>query len=199
MKQNKKGQIEWKAKTNNDLSKRGQIGETMTWIIATIVIIVVLAISIFIASASLEKIKKIQGSYFQTADVLASKSMFSYLATQDSSGKTIHMQLKDEGNLNEFNGNFGIQVFRGLYQKEYLDNPSNVWLGIVVNTEEKVNGESCLNEKQFCVLDSVGNNYFGQRPLGSRGTELSYHSIPYTSESVQLDDKKRIELNLIGK
>ena len=34
----------------NYLSKRGQIGETMTWVIATIVIILILAIAIFVTS-----------------------------------------------------------------------------------------------------------------------------------------------------
>ena len=182
-----------------NLPKRGQIGETMTWIIATLIIIVVLAVSIFIASASVEKFKRIQQASFQTADVLASKSMFSYLSTKDSEGKTIYEQLKGEGNLNEFNGNFALKIFRGLYQKDYLGNPNNIWLGIVTNTEEKVNGESCENEPQFCILESTGNVFFGQRPLGSKGTELSYHSIPYTPESVQIDNQKRIELNLIGK
>ncbi len=171
----------------------------MTWIIATIIIIVVLTISIFIASFSVEKFKRIQGSYFQTADVLASKSLYSYLSTPDSSGKKVHTQIEEEGNLNEFNGNFGLQIFRGLYQEEYLGNPSNVWLGIVTETEEKVNGENCENEPQFCILESAENVFFGQRPLGSRGTRLSYHSIPYTSESVQIDNKRNIELNLIGK
>ncbi len=181
-------------------NKNGQIGETMTWIVATIIIVVILTISIFIASsASVLKSKIIQGSYFQTADVLASKSMFSYLLTPDSSGKITHTQLKEEGNLNEFNGNSGLQVFRRLYQDDYLNNPNNIWLGIVIKTEEKVNGESCLNEKEFCVLNSLENSFFGKRPIGSRNTEIGYHAIPYTSEKIKLNETHSIELSLTGK
>ena len=179
--------------------KHGQIGETMTWIIATIIIIVVLAISISIASISTSGLKRVNQVFFQTADVLASKSMFSYIMTENSEGKTIHTQIKEEGNLNEFNGNFALKIFRGLYQEEYLGNPSNVWLGIIVETEEKVNGESCGNEPEFCILNSIENGFFGKRPLGDRNTEIGYHSIPYTSEKVKLENKKRVELNLIGK
>jgi hypothetical protein len=198
MQPDKKAQI-GKIRKSNDSSKRGQIGETMTWIIATIVIIVILAISIFIASVSTSRLKRVNQEFFQTADILASKSMYSYLSTKDSEGKTIYEQLKGEGNLNEFNGNFALKIFRGLYEKDYLANPNNIWLGIVVETEKKANGESCGNEPQFCVLESMENKFFGGMPQGDRNTEIGYHFVPFTSEKVQLENKKRIELNLIGK
>ena len=101
-------------------NKNAKIGETITWIVATIIIVVILAISIFIASFYSEKFKRIQEPYFQTIDIPASKSFFSYMLTSDPEGKKVYSQIKDEGSFNEFNGNFAIKVFRELYKKDYL-------------------------------------------------------------------------------
>ncbi|MDP2628750.1 MAG: hypothetical protein Q8P15_02545 [Nanoarchaeota archaeon] len=177
-------------------NKNGQIGETMTWVVATLIIIVILAISIFISSFYPGKSKKIQEPYLQTADVLASKSMFSYMLTEDSERGKIYTQLKEDGNLSNFNGNFALKVFRGLYQKDYLNNPSNIWLGVVVNT-----GENLAEDKEpiFDILESLPNDFFGPRPGGPLGTAISYHTIPHTSEKIKLDENKSVELVLIGK
>lgn len=179
--------------------KNGQIGETITWVVATIIIVLVLAISIFISSFYAEKFKRIQEPYFQTADIPASKSLFSYLLTWDSEGKKVYSQIKEDGSFNDFNGNFAVKVFRGLYQKDYLNNPNNIWLGIVVNTAENANGKPCASEPKFCILLSIGNNFFGERPIGSKNTEEGYHTIPYTSEKIKLNETHSIELSLTGK
>lgn len=63
-------------------NKKAQISETMTWVVATLIIIFVLSISIFVVT----KIK-VGGSKTieaQTSvDVLAIKSLFSYLQTKE--------------------------------------------------------------------------------------------------------------------
>jgi len=180
-------------------NKKGQMGETITWVVATIIIVLVLAVSIFISSFSAEKFKRIQEPYFQTADILASKSMFSYMLTKGNDDKIIYEQLKNQENLNDFNGNLAVKIFHGLYQKDYLNNPNNIWLGIVVNTRENANGKPCASDPQFCILLSLENNFFGERSVGSMNTELGYHTIPYTSEKIKLDENKSLELMLIGK
>ena len=180
-------------------NKNAQIGETITWVVATIIIVLVLAISIFIASFYSEKFKRIQEPYFQTTDIPASKSLFSYMLTVDPEGKKVYTQLKEEGFFNDFNGKLAVKIFQSLYQDDYLNNPNNIWLGIIVNTGEKANGDSCALEPQFCILESNENSFFGERPIGSKNTEAGYHNPPYTSEKIKLNETHSLELSLTGK
>jgi hypothetical protein len=110
--------------TEKNLSnKRAQIGETMTWIIATIVIIVMLTLTIIISDLSFGKNRSIQTE--QQSDVLASKSFFSYVLTKDAEGKNVYSQLQTEENLNDFSGNLAIKIFNSSYSEEYDD----LWVG----------------------------------------------------------------------
>jgi len=177
-------------------NKNGQIGETMTWVVATVIIIVVLGVTIFLASVYLEKDKVAGSDYFKFADTLASKSLFSYTLTEDSSGQKVYGQFKSEDNLNEFNGNLGLKIFSDLFQEYYLDNPTNIWFGFVINTGENLSPEK---EPSFDILDSPPNTFFGDRPGGERGTAISYHILPHVSEKIKLDDEKSVELILIGR
>ena len=117
----KKAQIEMPKCINS--SKRGQIGETMTWIIATIIIIVMLTITIIVSDLSFGKNRKIQTD--QNSDILASKSFFSYVLTKNAEDKNVYSQLQTEENLNDFNGNLAIKIFNSSYGEEYND----LWVG----------------------------------------------------------------------
>ena len=58
-------------------NKRAQIGETMTWIVATLVIVVILGISVFVAVP----LKGFNGfKFYRKADFLATKSFVNYLS-----------------------------------------------------------------------------------------------------------------------
>jgi len=57
-------------------NRRGQIGETMTWVVATIVIIVILGISIFIVKFSLNEKEFVK---FSSEDSVLTKSAVSFL------------------------------------------------------------------------------------------------------------------------
>ena len=77
-------------------NNKGQISETMMWVVATIVIVVILGISIYIAGISgvlgLEKKVEIKDK----SDLLVTKSFMGYLLSRDSSGKQVFEQLKDK-------------------------------------------------------------------------------------------------------
>jgi hypothetical protein len=105
-------------------NKRAQIGETMTWVVATIVIVVILIFSIFIVSFVKDESKefKIQNS----SDLLAVKSLSGYLLTQDKDGLNVYNHLIIDENLNDFNGNLALKIFKGFYEKDY----GFVWLAI---------------------------------------------------------------------
>lgn len=74
-------------------NKRGQMSEGLSWIVATIVIIVLLAISIY-ATTALAKSKSINygnsflGKYSRTQDLIMEKSLFAYFLIKDSSVKS---------------------------------------------------------------------------------------------------------------
>lgn len=127
------------------MNKKAQSGETITWIIATIIIIVILLISIYGASA-LAKSKKIittaknpsnlfGSDYSPDSDLLAVKSMTGFLLTSDN-GNFVYSQINTEG-FNEFNGNIAKYAFSD-FEIDYKE----VWLGI----------------------DDETNNYFGEKP-----------------------------------
>ena len=152
--------------------KRSQIGETMTWVVATVIIIIILSISIFIATSYLGKNK---GTDFlsRRSDLLASESFFAYLLTENSEGQTVHEQLKNEENLNDFNGNLAIKIFEEFYKEEY----SNVWVGTV-------------SIPVFSIYTS--NVFFGDDPghirkMGYWGIDTSY---PHVMQRVKLSKGK---------
>ena len=58
-------------------NKKAQIGETMTWVVATLIIIVILGVSIFIVQFSLSKKEFV---LFATNDLIVTKSVVSFLS-----------------------------------------------------------------------------------------------------------------------
>ena len=159
-------------------SKKAQVGETMTWVVATIIIVIILIVSIFVSTAYLGGGKNV--NFFKRTDVLASKSLFSYLLTKDSEGNQVYNQLKNEENLNEFNGNLGMEIFKEFYGEEYED----VWLGIILNRT---------------FIPAKSNNYFGNKPTGVRAvgeTSASSRFVSSISEKIKLNENKSLELVL---
>ncbi|GIU68528.1 MAG: hypothetical protein KatS3mg001_378 [Candidatus Pacearchaeota archaeon] len=61
--------------------KKAQVGETTSWIFATIVIITIILISLFIVQFYQGKNKEIEE--LKTVDVVAAKSLFSYILTKN--------------------------------------------------------------------------------------------------------------------
>lgn len=163
--------------------KRSQIGETITWVVATVIIIIILLISIFISTSYLGKNK---GADFlaKRSDLLASESFFAYVLTEDTGGQTVHEQLKNQGNLNDFNGNLAIKIFDELYGEEYPE----VWIGIAPHS---------------AVSPSIKNEYFGSKPVLKGGDpkcpfaeSIKKPGKPYVSQRIALDENKSIELVL---
>ncbi|MEK6896967.1 MAG: hypothetical protein AABW93_00365 [Nanoarchaeota archaeon] len=166
-----------KAQTG-DSSKCGQIGETITWVVATLIIVVILAVSLLVSSLILGDEKSL--GFLKTTDVLASKSLFSYLLTKDREGNNVHTQLKNQENLNEFNGNLGKKIFQEYYGSEYED----VWVGIILDRK---------------LLPALPNDFFGRRPSGVRPSgEISAKGkyVSSISEKIYINENKILELIL---
>ena len=95
--------------------------------------------------------------------------------TEDEAGQTVHEQLKNEGNLNDFNGNLGIKIFDGFYGEEYL----GVWVGIVPHG----------------AITSIKNEYFKSDPSYLLGGEFGWvYTIkkPHISQRISLDENKSV-------
>ena len=111
-------------------NNRGQIGETITWVVATVIIILILAVSLFASEFAFWKSKKLD--FYKTTDTLASKSLFSYLLTKNSGGENVYEQVKKEGDFDEFNKNLEKSIFQKFYSGEYRE----ISVGIDVNFEQ---------------------------------------------------------------
>jgi len=97
--------------------KKAQIGETMTWVVATLIIVIILAISIYAVSFNFGE-RKFNVNTF--SDLYAVKSLSGYMLTGD-----IYGELNRDGNFTVENGNFAVEIFRSFYGEDYY----NVWLG----------------------------------------------------------------------
>jgi len=86
---------------NKIFNKRGQASEAMTWIAATLIIIVLLGISIYAASL-LSKLKIINyETDGRTQDIVMEESLFSYFSVQDSAVQNIIFENLEKMNQEE--------------------------------------------------------------------------------------------------
>ena len=95
------------------------MGETITWVVATIVVVVILGISISILSLNDDSRRMIIPV---TSDLFAAKSLTGYLSTDN-----IYDELSAEGveDFSEESGNLASSIFTGLYDQEHL----KIWAG----------------------------------------------------------------------
>ncbi|MEK6898034.1 MAG: hypothetical protein AABX28_01605 [Nanoarchaeota archaeon] len=149
----------------------GQIGETMTWIVATLLIVVLLLISVY-ASVVLAKkmtlIPPLSENEFSIHDSFVKRSMMSYLLTKQNED-IVYKEIENRNTMDGFNYDLFIQIFYTIYQ---------------------VVGES----NYFVWMEVVS----GSKGSGQFFDELTYGK-KIISESVYLSDDKKIELNVRSK
>lgn len=157
-------------------NKKAQIGSTMTWVVATLVIIVILLFSIFIVSKLSIFKKGGQLDFDQNTEGVSEKSLYSYLLTKDNSGVIIYNKIKQDGNLSDFSGKLALQVFDKLYEKEY---PAARWFGI------KVEGIGGINPGHYFI----------------RAGSFSFQTYLYDfhTEEIYLDNGREIHLIFLDK
>jgi len=108
-------------------NKRAQVGGTMTWVVATLVIVVILIISISVVSFHLKN-KEFKTS--SNSDLLISKSFMGYLLSDDNYNKlknqevptTVWIELEKQTRSSAKN------LFSSLYTFGKID---KIWIGIV--------------------------------------------------------------------
>ena len=78
-------------------NRKAQVGETITWVIATIVIVVILIISIYAASLLAQTKKKFSfGTVQREEDLIMEKSLFAYFLADDEKKNIIYNGLNRE-------------------------------------------------------------------------------------------------------
>ncbi len=98
--------------------RRGEIGETMTWFVATIVVVVILAISIFVVSLISTSPERGGINVAEFSDLLPAKSLSAFMLTKDGE-KIIYEEINEDEDLNDFSGALSVKVLKELYSKEY--------------------------------------------------------------------------------
>ncbi|MBI2043515.1 hypothetical protein HYT25_03950 [Candidatus Pacearchaeota archaeon] len=102
-------------------SKKGQVAETTTWIVATVIIIVILTISVYAASILSEVVKTIDTadsvSFLkeQRTNIFLKESLFAFALTKSKDGKNIYSQVENENKLNDFASGFAIEIFKRVH------------------------------------------------------------------------------------
>jgi len=165
------------------LNQRAQIAETVTWVVATIAIIVIILISVLVVQFNLKDKKfSSQGD----SDLLITKSMTGYLLTKNVYGNL--QNLGEEDSFNPIRENiknsqlisFATKVFRDLYSEEY---PDPFWIGVVHKDRKYLAGST-----------EIVSNTFGARNdrLASR-----HPNGRFFYNHVKLNDELVVELILV--
>jgi hypothetical protein len=162
-------------------SKNGQIAGTITWVIATVIIIAVLIISISVVNFTLKKKEFEENSYY---DLLIAKSFSGYLLSNDGSGQ-IFNQVKNEktylqdpahgGKPDKSSLKLAGNIF-SIYKEEYS---ANFWLGII-NKDCAWNPDIKANEQPACS------------PVERKAFTTGYAKLAY--DKTKLDNNNILEL-----
>lgn len=160
------------------MNKKAQIGETVTWFVATVIIVLLILISVFLATLGPWNDKKVGSE--KSVDYLSSKSLNSYVLTESDNRERIYDQLVAEENLNDFNGQLALDIFEDYYGHEFGD----VWIGMHL-------------KNSFPSPPYPDNDYFGFRPYDSRG-DVSFDSSPtFLFDEIYLLENKSVESILV--
>ena len=119
-------------------SKKGQVADTATWMMATLIIIFVLVVSVYAASLLSTAIKtvKIDFSFEKKTDFLVRESLFAYLLTKDGD-KNIYKKIDESKNIDVFSLNLATGIFEKTHENTFtleLRNPGDFSIG----TYEKI-------------------------------------------------------------
>jgi hypothetical protein len=125
---------------------KAQISDAVTWMVATIVIIVLLGITLYVTS-SLGVIKDVSFSKtISLEDNIADKSLYGYLLTTEGDSN-IYEELSEKKNLSVSNGNLAVNIFKEFYS----EGPGGIWFGYMDDSNPYFGTKSTLD-----VVDVAG-------------------------------------------
>ncbi|MFH1325418.1 MAG: hypothetical protein ABIH49_01450 [archaeon] len=106
-------------------NKKSQVGETITWVVATLIIFVILSVSIYSASllarsSRVMSFADLPDSANGLSEILSKESLFAYLQTKNSNGQTINEQMSNDRRLNNFENELATKIFRGVFGSDVV-------------------------------------------------------------------------------
>ena len=96
-------------------NKKAEVGETMTWFVATLVIIVFLGITIFIVGF-IKNEREL--TFAPNRDSIAAKSLSAFMLTKDEE-KIILEKISEDKDLSDFSGKISVKVLKEIYSEHY--------------------------------------------------------------------------------
>lgn len=99
--------------------KFGQVSDTATWILATIVIIFVLTISVYAAS-KIGRTSELSAMFSgeKNQEVLAQQSFYEYLLTKNSDNTSFYNQISSSGKVNQTDELMAAAIFKKIYGQD---------------------------------------------------------------------------------
>ena len=141
-------------------NNRGQIAEAMTWMVATVIIVIFLGLLIFVTnftySSSSVEVKK-------STDLTVAKSLSAYLWSKDiNKNEYVYQQLGKDESLNSFNSDLAKKIFKEYYYGSFLSN-SDIWFGVVKGNNHFLNfnwnlpfGKKPVLDREICLFEDRG-------------------------------------------
>jgi len=170
--------------------KKSQVGETVSWAVGTIIIVVVLLIGIYLAGAG-NLGKNILGeknvAYNRISDSYARNSFYSYLKTEFG-GETPYDYIKNTESFDDVEkGEFAKKVFEGIYEDEDY---RGVWLGITQLDNWRVGTGVTFNGEE--------NDFFGGRPKTDAASNTGdVITLDYVQSYLFINQNKSVEFLLV--
>ena len=129
---------------------KGQVSETTTWLVATVIIIFALLMSVYAASTISVLTKNVgvgsSSEFFKgqnEGDVFLKESIFAYMITKDTDGINIYTQMTSDGSTSSFGQSFGLSVFGKIYDLSKISLVKINFNGksqVVISSDDLVNG-----------------------------------------------------------
>jgi hypothetical protein len=138
------------------MNKKGQISETMTWVVATIVIFVILAIAVYAASV-MSKVNRSVNFDSDDSPILLKKSLYAYLLTKDENQGNVFSKLEKNSEIDSFSEELGKEIFTDPSRKFIFSLKLNPTSSSGKNYEQikindGVNMEVTFNEKTTATI-----------------------------------------------
>ena len=127
---------------------KGQVAETMTWVIATVAILVILTIAIYSASV-ISKSNKTLNFNSNEPSILLRKSLQSYLITNDTNQKSVFEKIEKNENFDSFSKKLSGEIFNKnseVFEVYLRLNNKKDLFGNSLGDFERVTGEIKLKE-----------------------------------------------------
>ncbi len=139
---------------------RAQVGSTITWIVATIVILLLIVTSLYFSFSWNSQAISISPYAGKTADPFLQKSFFSYLLLPASSNTIMYQTLREKKDFDEQNGPLAVTIFKFMQEDVYTD---FIWVGF-----SKDSRNSYFGSQKFTSVQ--GDTLFGDYQPGVRVT-----------------------------